>query len=109
MEFLEVERELGRRVREILPQDRGVGDRTGRHDVPDQRAPDRVREGLEHRLEAFGRRRLALHEPKGFGTVRCTDHVVAVLAEQARELGPKHRIVIGDPDLHRRPLEGAGR
>ena len=53
--------------------------------------------------------RLVLHEPKGLAAVRCADDVLAVVSEQARELAPKHRIVIGDQDLHRRPLEGAGR
>ncbi len=53
--------------------------------------------------------RFSLDETQRFSAVRCDDHVVPVFAEQARELVPQDRVVIGDQNLHRRPLEGAGR
>src|SRR5437667_11050862 len=48
LQFLEVKGQLGRRVDEVLLQDRGVGDGPSGDDVADDRPPDRIREGFEH-------------------------------------------------------------
>src|SRR5438552_15338728 len=56
LKFLEVERELRRRVDEVLLEDAGIRDGAGRRNVSDDRATNRVREALDHALEAFGGR-----------------------------------------------------
>jgi len=61
MQFLEMEGKLGRRVDEVLLEDSGVRGGSGRDNLGDHRAPDRVREGFQHRLEPLGRHAVLLN------------------------------------------------